>query len=76
MEDVTAARPPAGPRSPSLHLGGVAWGPVYRIAALPGEIPIASPMGLFHRKMKEIHRRAYGFRNFESYLLRAITQYG
>jgi transposase len=30
----------------------------------------------FHRKMKLIQRRAYGFRNFNNYLLRVIAQYG
>lgn len=28
----------------------------------------------FHRKMKLIQRRAYGFRNFENYRLRVIAQ--
>ena len=30
----------------------------------------------FHRKMKLIQRRAYGFRNFENYRLRVIAQCG
>ena len=30
----------------------------------------------FHRKMKLIQRRAYGFRNFEIYRLRVIAQCG
>jgi transposase len=30
----------------------------------------------FHRKMKLIQRRAYGFRNFENYRLRVISQCG
>jgi hypothetical protein len=30
----------------------------------------------FHRKMKLIQRRAYGFRNFQNYRLRVITQCG
>jgi transposase len=32
--------------------------------------------GGFHRKMKLIQRRAYGFRNFENYRLRVIAQCG
>jgi transposase len=31
---------------------------------------------LFHRKMKLIQRRAYGFRNFQNYRLRVIAQCG
>ena len=30
----------------------------------------------FHRKMKLIQRRAYGFRNFENYRLRVLAQCG
>jgi transposase len=30
----------------------------------------------FHRKMKLIQRRAYGFRNFDNYRLRVIAQCG
>ncbi len=30
----------------------------------------------FHRKMKLIQRRAYGFRSFENYRLRVIAQCG
>ena len=30
----------------------------------------------FHRKMKLIQRRAYGFRNFQNYRLRVIAQCG
>jgi transposase len=30
----------------------------------------------FHRKMKLIQRRAYGFRNFHNYRLRVIAQCG
>ncbi len=30
----------------------------------------------FHRKMKLIQRRAYGFRNFNNYRLRVIAQCG
>ncbi len=30
----------------------------------------------FHRKMKLIQRRAYGFRNFENYRLRVIVLCG
>lgn len=30
----------------------------------------------FHRKMKLIQRRAYGFRNFDNYHLRVIAQCG
>ncbi len=30
----------------------------------------------FHRKMKLIQRRAYGFRNFENYRLRVIAACG
>ena len=30
----------------------------------------------FHRKMKLIQRRAYGFRNFANYRLRVIAQCG
>ena len=30
----------------------------------------------FHRKMKSIQRRAYGFRSFENYRLRVIAQCG
>ena len=30
----------------------------------------------FHRKMKLIQRRAYGFRNFQNYRLRLIAQCG
>jgi transposase len=30
----------------------------------------------FHRKMKLIQRRAYGFRNFENYRLRVMAQCG
>ena len=30
----------------------------------------------FHRKMKLIQRRAYGFKNFQNYRLRVITQCG
>ena len=30
----------------------------------------------FHRKMKLIQRRAYGFKNFENYRLRVIAQSG
>ena len=33
-------------------------------------------IGGFHRKMKLIQRRAYGFRNFENYRLRVIAQCG
>lgn len=31
---------------------------------------------VFHRKMKLIQRRAYGFRNFNNYRLRVIAQRG
>lgn len=30
----------------------------------------------FHRKMKLIQRRAYGYRNFENYRLRVLVEYG
>jgi len=30
----------------------------------------------FHRKMKLIQRRAYGFKNFENYRLRVIAECG
>ncbi|MEY4244273.1 MAG: hypothetical protein RLZZ245_1858 [Verrucomicrobiota bacterium] len=30
----------------------------------------------FHRKMKLVQRRTYGFRNFENYRLRVIAQCG
>ena len=30
----------------------------------------------FHRKMKLIQRRAYGFRNFENYRLRVLIECG
>jgi len=30
----------------------------------------------FHRKMKLIQRRAYGFKNFKNYRLRVIAQCG
>nr|WP_269845181.1 transposase [Coraliomargarita sinensis] len=30
----------------------------------------------FHRKMKLIQRRAYGFKNFDNYRLRVIAQCG
>ena len=30
----------------------------------------------FHRKMKLIQRRAYGYRNFENYRLRVLVECG
>jgi len=46
-----------------------------RLAKLFARYPALITEG-FHRKMKLIQRRAYGFKNFNNYRLRVIAQCG
>ena len=70
-DDLIADGHPADPWIPVLNATDPGDGlPLARLAGVPRDAEG------FHRKMKLIQRRAYGFRNFNNYRLRVIAQCG